>query len=168
MLGDKKADRETKRCADRGTAIHELVEKYLNNEQKFTKGYAAEYVRGFNQLKFLLNRIDNIRAQEVALYSDTLGVAGRVDCVAEYEGSLAIVDFKTSTRSKYKDMIDDYFKQTTAYAIMWHELTGEVIDKVVILMSVEKGVMPLKFEDSIDNWVAPLLKDIHTYQKQQG
>jgi len=166
MLGDKKAEKEKKRATDRGNAIHEMVENYLNNKDKPTKGYDAEHIRGFNKLKYCLNRIDNIRAQEVALYSDVLKVAGRVDCIGEYNGTLSIIDFKTSSNDKNKNMIDDYFKQATAYAIMWYELTGESITNISILMSVEKGMVPLVFEDSIDNWVEPLLVDIHGYYNQ--
>lgn len=167
MLGADKAAKETKRCADRGTAIHELVEHYLNNDEEFTRGYASEHVRGFNQLKYRLNHIDNIRAQELALYSDSLRLAGRVDCVGEYDGVLSIIDFKTSNNNKDRDMVEDYFLQCTAYAVMWYEMTGEPIDKIVILMSVERGMVPLVFEDNIDKYVKPLLKRIDEYYKAQ-
>jgi len=111
MLGDKNADRETKRCSDRGTAVHELGEKYLKNEEIVTKGIKPEYISDFNKLKLHLNKIDNIRAQEVGLYCDRLKFAGTVDCVGEYNGVLSIVDFKTSTNNKTHDMVHDYFKQ---------------------------------------------------------
>lgn len=167
MLGKEKADKEQKRCADRGSAIHELIEKYLNNEEEFTRGYLPEYVKGFNQLKFRLNRINNIRTQEAALYSDTLKLAGRVDCIGEYDGVLSIIDFKTSNNNKEHDMIEDYFLQCTAYAIMWHEMTGEAIEDIVILMSVEKGMVPLIFKEKIDKYIKPLLKRIDEYYKAQ-
>lgn len=166
MLGKDKAAKETKRCADRGTAVHELAEKYLNNDQGFTKGYDQLHVRGFNQLKFKLNNINNIRLQEAALYSDVLQIAGRVDCIGEYNGVLSVIDFKTSNNNKDREMIEDYFLQCTAYAIMWHEMTGEAIENVTILMSVEKGMVPLVFQDSIDKYVAPLLKRIDQYYKE--
>lgn len=167
MLGKEKADKEQKRCADRGTAIHELIEHYLNNEDDFTRGYKSEFVRGFNQLKFRLNHIDNIRAQEVALYSDALGIAGRVDCIGEYDGVPSIIDFKTSNNNKDKDMIMDYFLQCTAYAIMWHERTGESIENITILMTVERGMVPLVFQEKIDKYVKPLLQRIDEYKKAQ-
>lgn len=160
MLGTKKANKEKKRCADRGSAIHELVERYLNNEQDITRGYNSEYVRGFNQLKLKLGHINNIRCQEVALWSDQLKVAGRVDCIGEYDNVLSVIDFKTSNNNKDRSMIEDYFLQCTAYAIMWHERTGESIEDITILMSVEKGIAPLVFKDKIDNYVSPLLKRI--------
>lgn len=165
MLGNKAADKETKRCADRGTAIHEMCEKYLFNHENPTKNYAAEHVRGFNQLRFRLNKINNIRAQEVALYSDYLKVAGRVDCIGEYEEEPSVIDFKTSNNNKDHDMIEDYFKQCTFYALAWEELTGELIENIVILMSVEKGMVPMVHKEKIENWIPSLLKDIHKFNK---
>ena len=163
MLGDKKAAKETKRCADRGTVIHELAEKYLNNQEIITKGLKPEYISDFNKLKLGLNKIDNIRAQEVGLYSDRMRIAGTVDCVADYRSVLSIIDFKTSTNNKTKEMIADYFKQCTAYAIAWHERTGEAIEDIVIIIAVERSMMPLIFVEKIENWIPALLKDIAAY-----
>jgi genome maintenance exonuclease 1 len=169
MLGDKKADQEQKRTAERGTAVHELVEKYLRNDPypDFTRGYKPEYIAGFNQLKLYLNKIDNIRTQEAYLYSDTLKLAGTVDCVAEYNNTLCIVDFKTSNNNKDKSMVQDYFLQCTAYAIMWHELTEEPIENITILMSVERGIVPLVFQDNIDKYVKPLLERTREFYEGQ-
>ena len=164
MLGDNKAKKETKRCADRGTAIHEMAEKYLNNEDFKLRDYKPEYVKDFNKLKMKLNKIDNIRGQEVGLYSDRLKIAGTVDCVAEFDGLLSIIDFKTSTNNKTKDMIDDYFKQCTAYAIAWHERTGEAIEDITIIIAVERSLMPLVYTDKIENWIPALLNDITQFK----
>lgn len=163
-LGVDKAKKEQQRCADRGTAIHEMAEKHLNNDENATKGYDVQHVKGFNQLRTRLGKIDNIRAQEIALWSDRLRIAGRVDCIAEYDGKLSIIDFKTSNNNKDRGMIEDYFLQTTAYAIMWHELTGEPIEQLVILMTVEKGMVPLKFVETIDKYVKPLVERIREYE----
>lgn len=163
MLGDKKADRESKRCADRGTAIHEMAERYLNNEAFKMRDYKPEYRADFNKFKMVLGNIDNIRAQEVGLYSDRLKIAGTVDCVAEYNSVLSIIDFKTSTNNKSKDMIYDYFKQCTAYAIAWHERTGEAIEDITIIIAVEKSIMPLVFHEKIENWIPSLLQDIANF-----
>lgn len=169
-LGDKKADKEQKRCAERGEAVHLMCERYLNNQldvDNLHKEFKQEHIVGFNQMKLLLNKIDNIKAQEIALYSDKLKVAGRTDCIGEYNGTLSVIDFKTSNNNKSREMIEDYFLQSTAYAIMWHELTGEAIDTITILMSVEKGIMPLKFVEKIDKYIKPLLKRIDTYYKER-
>lgn len=168
MLGPQKADKETKRCADRGTAVHLLAEKYLNNEEGFTKGEKVEHIRLFNQIKLKLNKINNIRAQEVPLYSEQLKVAGRVDCVGEYEGVLSIIDFKTSNNNKTEEMVGDYFLQCTAYAIMYHELFNEPIEDIVVIVAVEKGMMPMVYKRKIDDYVAPLLERINMFYKENA
>ena len=169
MLGTDKAAKETKRCADRGTAIHEMAERYLNNEDypAMTKGYDVKHIAGFNQLRTRLNHVDEIRGQELALFSDDLKVAGRVDCVGKYDGVLSIIDFKTSNNNKDRGMIEDYFLQCTAYALMWYELTGERIDNAVILMSVEKGMVPLIFQEDINKYVEPLVERVVQYHNTQ-
>lgn len=166
-LGPEKADKEMKRASERGDAVHKLAEIYLNNAltSEITKQHKSELVNWFNKVKLNLNKIDNIRSQETALYSDVLKVAGRVDCIGEYEGTLSIIDFKTSTNSKVKEMIGDYYLQTAAYALMWEEMTGEHIDDIVIIMSVEKGMVPLIFKEKVHKYISPLMKRIRQYYK---
>ena len=165
-LGPAKADKETKRCSDRGTAVHLMAERYLNNEEDCTRDQIQEHIRLFNQLKLKLGEITNIRAQEVALYSEQLKVAGRTDCIAEFEGILSIIDFKTATNNKDLELVQDYFLQATAYAIMFHERTEIPIEDIVIIIAVEKGLMPLVFKDKIDNYVKPLLERINTFYRK--
>ena len=166
-LGPEKADKETKRAAERGDAVHKLAEYYLNNQltSEITRPYKPEHVNWFNKVKLFLNKADNIRTQETALYSDILKVAGRVDCIGEYEGILSIIDFKTSTNSKVKEMIEDYYLQCAGYALMWEEQTGEHIDDIVIIMSVEKGMGPLIFKEKVHKYISPLMERIRQYYK---
>lgn len=168
-LGHDKADKETKRASERGEAIHLLTEHYLNNTltSDVSRPIKPEYVNLFNQIKMKLNKIDNVRVQEVALYSDVLKIAGRVDCIGEYEGALAVIDFKTSNNSKTKDMIEDYYLQACAYALMWEERTGEHIDDIVIIMSVEKGMVPLVFKEKVHKYISPLVKRIKQYYEEK-
>lgn len=163
MLGDKKADAEQKRAAERGTAVHEMAEKYLMNDENPTKGYKADHARLFNQLKVRLNKIDNIRAQELFMYSEQLRLAGTVDCIGEYEGVLSVIDFKTSNNNKNEDMVHDYFLQCTAYAIMYFEHYGEPIEDIVVGIAVEKGMVPMVYKKKIDDYVEPLLQRINTF-----
>jgi genome maintenance exonuclease 1 len=165
MLGNTKADKETKRCADRGTAVHDMAEKYLNNVAKPEQGHIPKHVDDYNKLRFALKKINNIRSQEVGLYSDMFKFAGTVDCVAEFMGILSVIDFKTSTSNKTIDMIDDYFKQCTAYAIAWFERTGEAIEDIVVLIAVEQGLAPLVYKDKIENWIPALLEDIDKFNQ---
>ena len=167
-LGSTKAQKEMERCAARGTAVHEAIEYYLNNKEIPTKKYDKDIIKLFNQVKFQLNKINNIRAQEVPLYSDTLKVAGRVDCVGEFDGTLAIVDFKTSNNNKNEEMVYDYFLQCTAYAVMYYELFGEAIEDIVVIITVEKGLAPLVYKRKIDEFVAPLLERINTFYKENS
>ena len=162
-----KADRETKRAAERGTAVHEMIEKHLNNDPACTEGYANDHKRLFLQLRLYLKKINNIEMQEAALWSDTLRLAGRVDCIAEYDGVLSVIDFKTSTRDKDRSKIGDYFLQTAAYAIMFEERYGKRIDQSVIIMASEKGGWPNISVEPIDPHVTSLLKRISTYYKGQ-
>lgn len=162
-LGDKKAEKEMKRASDRGTAVHSMVENYLNNDPEPTKGFEHIHIREFNSLRLRLKGISDIVCQEIPLYSDTLKVAGRVDCIGKYNGVLSIIDFKTSTNDKTADMIDDYFIQTTAYALMFEEMYGIQINQVVILMSSERGMVPLMFKRQIDEWIEPLCERINNF-----
>jgi ATP-dependent exoDNAse (exonuclease V) beta subunit len=164
-LGADKADKETKRCADRGTAVHEMIENYLNNKPAPTAGYLPEHIREFNQVRLKLNKINLVYTQEVPLYSDVLKVAGRVDCIGEYDGRLAVIDFKTSNGDKKESMISDYWKQTCFYALAFQEMYGIQIDDLVIIMSSERGIVPLVFKDKVENWIEPLIEQISSYYK---
>lgn len=166
-LGEDKADKETKRTAARGDAVHLMAERYLNNNPDPTKDQHYEHIPEFNSVKHRLNKINNILVQETPLYSDTLKVAGRVDCIAEYDGVLSVVDFKTSTNSKNEGMIQDYFLQTTAYALMFHELYDVQIDQLVIIMSVEKGI-PMVFKKRVEDYIAPLCERINSFYVNKG
>ena len=86
-----------------------------------------------------LSRIDNIHALESSLYSLELGIAGTVDCIAEYNTELAVIDFKTSKKPKPREWIDHYFVQCAAYACMLYEMTGIMVKKFIIIMSCENG-----------------------------
>jgi genome maintenance exonuclease 1 len=162
-LGTEKADKETARAADRGDAVHAMVEKYLNNDLTPTEGYLPEHIAEFNAMRLRLKRVSNIYLQEAALYSETLKIAGRVDCIGDWDGVLSIIDFKTSTNNTSHMMIEDYYLQTTAYALMFQEMYDIQIDNIVIVMSVEKGIIPLIFKQKVEDWIEPLITRINTY-----
>ena len=136
-VGEEEANKVTKQATSRGTDMHTLVEDYLMNRDLSEVQPLSEYL--FKQAKPDLNKIDNIHAIEQSLFSKELGIAGSVDCIAEYDGELAVIDFKTSKKPKPVKWIDHYFVQCAAYACMLYEMTGIIVKKFVIIMSCENG-----------------------------
>ena len=136
-VGNEEADRITKAATGRGTDMHTLTEHYLKNEDLPEVRPISDFL--FKIAKGKLNKIDNIYALEGPLYSKELGVAGTVDCIAEYDGELAIIDFKTSKKPKPRNWIEHYFVQCMAYGCMLYEMKGISIKKLVIIMACENG-----------------------------
>lgn len=137
-VGEEEADRITRKATARGTDAHTLIEQYLRNMDLNSD------VLPISEMLFQisvpeLKRINNIHALEGSLYSKYLGIAGTVDCIAEYDGELSIIDFKTSKKPKPREWIEHYFVQCCAYACMLHELTGLSVKKFVIIMTCENG-----------------------------
>ena len=117
--------------------MHTLAECFLRNQQLPEVQPLSQFL--FLQAKSDLDKIDNIHAIEQALFSKELGVAGTFDCIAEYEGELAVIDFKTSKKPKPEKWIEHYYVQCAAYACMLYEMTGIMVKKFVIIMSCENG-----------------------------
>jgi genome maintenance exonuclease 1 len=163
-VGEEEANRISKQATSRGTNVHTICENYLNNKQDYMKGIMPDALEYFLSIKPHLNKINNIQYQEVALWSKQLGLAGRVDCIAEYEGKLSVIDFKTASRSKKKEDILDYFWQTTAYSLMYEELVGEPIDQLVIIMAV-KDSPPLIYIEKTEDHIQGLVDAIEYYRK---
>jgi hypothetical protein len=156
---------ESKRTTSRGVKLHSLIEKYLKNEEIDKKNTDLFTLDLFLQMKNEIDKIDNIKALETALYSNILKLAGRVDCVAEYNGTLSVIDFKGSTKPKRADDIDNYFMQATAYAVMWQELTGERINNLVVLISCDDGQVQV-FERKPLDFVKKLKECINLYEEE--
>lgn len=165
-VGEEEANRISYRASTRGTAVHEIIEKYINNDEDYRDGYTPDIIQSFLDLKPILDqRIGRVFAQEAPLYSNHLGVAGRVDCVAEFDGKLSIIDFKTSRKPKQTKWITNYFMQESAYAIMWEERTEMPIVQLVTIISVDNHE-PQVFIEHRDNWVRPLRETIEQYKKE--
>ena len=153
---------EAIRVCSRGNKLHSIIENYLNNNEDVKEN--SNEVDLFRSMKPHIDKINNIRALESPLYSKILGLAGRVDCIAEYNKELCVIDFKGSTRIKNKDDIENYFLQAAAYALMWQERTGEKCKKICIIIGTEKGITQVFVENTID-YVKKLQKVIATYRK---
>lgn len=152
-IGEEKAQRITTQASTRGTAVHKLCEDYINNDPSYTKGHMPINVQSFNSIKPLLDKhIDNVVMQEAPLYSDYLEVGGRVDCIAEWDGVLSVIDFKTSKRLKSADKITNYFMQESAYCVMFEERTGIPIKQIVTVITVDDEDPQIFIEDR-DNWI---------------
>lgn len=136
-VGLEEANRKTNRATKRGTAAHLLIEHHLKNMPIPKADPLPTYL--FKQAIPTLNRINNIHVLEGALYSDQLCLAGQVDCIAEFDGELAVIDFKTAEKEKPEKWIEHYFVQCMAYGMMYYERTGHAIKKLVIIMTCEDG-----------------------------
>ena len=163
-VGEEEANRVSRFAAGRGTKIHNIVDKYLLNETIDWNSEMPDGVYMFRKIARDLKNINNIHFMEEALWSEKLGLAGRVDCIAEWKGKLSVIDFKTSQKIKTKEQITDYFAQCTAYALMYEELIGVPIDQIVIIMAVDEGVS-LIFEEETKNYITELVEYIDFYHK---
>ncbi len=164
-VGEDEANRIGQRASSRGTQVHAIVERYLRNED--TTDYLPHIRQSLENLRPILDKsIGKIFGLEVALYSNHLGVAGRCDCIAEFDGVPSIVDFKTSKRIKKKNKIHSYFAQAAAYAIMFEERTGMAIPNLVIVMDVDHE-KPLVFREHRDNWIKLLTETIDEYRRRK-
>lgn len=162
----KNNQEESRRVTRRGNDLHSVIEKYLQNQELNTKEMSPDILDLFLQTKTTINRIDNIHALEAPLYSKTLKLAGRVDCVAEFDGKLSIIDFKGSTKEKREEDIENYFMQVTAYAIMWQEMFKIPIKNTCIIISSERGGVQV-FERNPLNYVKSLKKAIDIFRKSE-
>ncbi len=164
-VGEEEANRVGQRASNRGTSVHNIIEKYLLNDD--TTEYLPHIKQSLENLRPILDsRIGKIYGLEVPLYSAYLGVAGRCDCIAEFDGVRSIIDFKTSKRIKKKENISNYFAQASAYAIMFEERTGMPIPNTVILMDVDYE-KPLVFKEHRDNYTKLLTDTIDEYRKRK-
>ena len=161
-VGDKEADRITKAATSRGTDMHTLTEYYLKNEDAPTDVLPISKML-FNIAKPFLDSITNIHALESSMYSKELGISGTVDCIAEYDGELAIIDFKTSKSPKPRKWIDHYFVQCCAYACMLYELTGLTVKKFVIIMACENGECEVYIERDKTKYIKELVQYIQEF-----
>ena len=164
-IGETEANRITARATQRGTAFHALSEEYFKGELNIDKYLENNplSVRMFQSAKSTLNRIDNIHCLETFLYSHYLGLAGRVDGIAEFDGELAVIDFKTSTKEKKEDWIEHYFVQETAYAAMFLERSGLEVKKIVTLIATEDSTIQVFEKYNLDDYLQLLKSYIEEF-----
>lgn len=164
-VGNAEADRITKAATTRGTDMHTLIEHYISNEDlpKETTEIATNL---FNIIKPALDRIGKIYGIEIGLYSKYLGIAGTADTIAEFDGEISIIDYKSSKKPKPREWIENYFVQATAYACMLYELTGIQAKKLVIIMSCENGELVVYEETDLAKYIKLLVRYIKHFVKE--
>lgn len=156
-VGKEQADKITRQAGRRGTAVHDIAEKYLLNEDHL-KGQMPSNVASFNFIKpYLDKNVGLIAGLELALYSDVLRVAGRSDCIAKWNDIWSVIDFKTSKREKKHEDIHGYFMQASCYSMMFFERTGKIIPQIVIVITVDDSP-PQIFIERARDWLPKFIE----------
>lgn len=167
-VGEEEAKRISVQAANRGSDVHLIAENYLNNEPDYGKGRMPINVMTFNTLKPVLDaRVNNIYFQEAPLFSRKIKTAGRVDLIAEFDGQLSIIDFKTSRKPKKAEWIEGYFLQTAFYAAAFYERTGIPIKQGVILVMVDDD-QPQIFVEQPLKWLPQFIDLRNKYKHIHG
>ena len=161
-IGEDVANWEMNRAARRGKSFHKLVEQYLNNETPSIRDVLPLGL--FRLAKPYIDQINNIRLLEKIMVSPKLTIAGQVDCVAEYNGKLSVIDFKSANKERKEDWIENYFLQCTAYSSMYEETFGEKIEQIVVLLAAEDGTMTAYVKDPQD-YIEELVLSIETFYR---
>ena len=167
-VGEDVANYVMRAAATRGSDVHDIIESYLSNKPlgNLTTDYGVLAAGLFNLMVPILDRIDNVRVLEKGIYSERLGIAGRTDCIAEFDGKLSTIDFKTA--SKQRDEINEnYLIQATFYSLAWEELTGQKIDQIAIITGTEDGHASVKV-DTPTKYVKRLEDIVEEYKKDFG
>ena len=167
-IGENVANWEMGRAARRGKSFHTLVEQYIKGETPSIRDVLPLGL--FKLLKPYIDQIDNIHLLEAIMYSKKLTVAGQVDCVAEYNGKLSVIDFKTANKERQEDWIDNYFLQTTAYAHMYEETFGTPIEQIVILIASEDGSVQtfIKNKADYEKELGTAIQNFYKYYEEQN
>ena len=162
-VGEDEANRITKAATTRGTQMHNLIEHYIENKELPKSAPLPKLL--FDVAKPELNKINNILGIEIQLYSEYFEIAGTADLIAEYDGVLSIIDYKTSERPKPREWIEGYFVQCTAYAVMLYELTGIMAKQLVIIMACENGEVEVYKETDLKKYIKLLRVYIDKFKK---
>ena len=165
-VGNDVANHIMRTAASRGTAVHHMCEDFLNNKEDIKEEQSFLPWCLFSQLKPTLEKsINNIFAQECGLWSEKYRLAGRVDCIAEWNGVPSIIDFKTSRSERKDDYNFEYYMQASAYAEMFEERTGIEINQIVILVVTEDGLVQ-EFVREKHDYLEPLIETIDMFTEQ--
>ena len=151
-VGETEANKISGKASRRGTSVHSVCESYIKNEDGYFDGQTPNIIELFKTIEPFLERIDNVHGVELGLYSDHFGVAGRTDLIAEFDGVLSVIDYKTSNKIKKKEWCESYFAQCAFYGIAYEELTKIPVPQVVVIIAVDSD-LPQLFVENRDDWV---------------
>ena len=166
-VGEKAADKESKRAIQRGDNIHAMIERYLKNENPKDFIYTPASKILFNQARPILDRrLNNIHVQEVQVFSKILKIAGRLDTVAEWDGKLSVVDFKGSKKEKKEEWIHDYKLQSAFYSLAYWEMTG-ILPKQTVILIIAEDYSTKAYIDNPAKWIDMLKDEVKRYRKTQ-
>lgn len=169
-VGKDEAQRIKTRASIRGTKFHTLMERCLSNHDFKTIMSEEEVMPdmrvAFNNMRPTLDRINNIHHLETMLYSETIGLAGQVDCIGEFDGIPSVIDFKTSLKPKKEEWIQGYFEQCTCYSLMYEEMTGIKCKQIVVLISVDDEDEPQIFIKDRKDYFDSLINKINTFRRE--
>jgi genome maintenance exonuclease 1 len=158
-VGDAEADRISNQATRRGTSIHTIAERYVLNEDNIFRDQMPVNIDSFKPIQDTLDEhVDNIFGIEMPLYSKALGCAGRTDLVAEYDGRLSIIDFKTSRRLKKEEWIENYFLQSTVYSMMFEWTYKIAVPQIAIIITVDDEKTPQTFVTERSKYVNRVLE----------
>jgi PD-(D/E)XK nuclease superfamily len=166
-VGEEEANKITARASRRGTKFHSLMESYLSNQEGFLteEDVMPDMQHAFLDIRPTIDRIDNVHYLETMLYSETLGLAGQVDCIAEFDGIPSIIDFKTSLKPKKEEWILNYFEQCTCYSLMYEEMTGIQCKQIVVLISVDHEP-PQVFVKNRRDYIPELARKVRQFRDE--
>lgn len=164
-VGEEEATRIQKQATTRGTAVHELCERYLLNVEDYKHKSSPIHIDTFNQIKPILDKnVGTVYGIELPLYSYKLKTAGRTDCIAEWNGTPAIIDFKTSKKPKKREWIENYFLQATCYSLMCWERINIRVPEFAIIIAVDHEE-PQVFHEKVETYLEKTVKLFRNFNR---
>lgn len=166
-LGEEEVQKVLRRTSSRGTKVHAICEDYLHNKEIDKDKVDPFALFLFTSIQKFIDRIDNVLGVELQMYSNHLGVAGTADVIADFDDRRSIIDFKTSDKPKKEEWIDTYFMQMAIYSMMMYELTGIIVQQLVVIIAVENSE-PQLFIQHVKDWMRPAKNVIDAYNDYHG
>ena len=167
-VGEEEAERIKNWAGTRGQKFHDLIEMQVRGEKWWLEDISLPMRQDLEDFRPALGRMMNVRHIEARLHSEVMGIAGRSDYIADYDGELSVVDIKSSMWDKQEEKITSYFEQVTGYSIMYEELTGVPIKQGVILVKSDASREAQVFKVVLDTYKDSLLEKIETYKKENS